>query len=63
MLSHLITAGYSEIDAAFANEGWNIGRWQEHKGYMMVFDEGNIEAGFAAELDIGPSKEVESGLL
>lgn len=30
---------------------------------MMVFDKGNIETGFAAELDIGPSKEVESGLL
>lgn len=29
----------------------------------MVFDEGNIEADLAAELDVGPGEEVKRGLL
>ena len=63
MFSDLISAGYTEVDSAFANESRNVGRGEKDEGYGVVFDEGDIEAGFTAELDVGAGEEVESGLL
>ena len=63
MFSDLISAGYTEVDSAFANESRNVGGGEKDEGYGVVFDEGDIKAGFAAELDVGAGEEVESGLL
>lgn len=63
MFSDLITAGYTEVDSAFANKGRDIGGGEEYECYGVVFDEGNVEAGFTAEFYIRTGEEVESGLL
>lgn len=63
MFSDLIPAGYTEVDSAFANEGGNVGGGEEDEGYRVVFDEGDVEAGFATELYVGAGEEVEGGLL
>ena len=63
MFGHLILACYTEIDSTFTDKGGDIGGGEEDEGYGVIFDEGDVEAGFAAELNIGPSEEVESGLL
>ncbi len=63
MLCDLVPAGYTEVDSTFTNEGRNIGGGKKDKGYRVVFDEGDVEAGFATELYIGAGKEVEGSLL
>ena len=63
MFGDLISACYTEIDSTFTDKGGDIGGGEEDEGYGVVFDEGDVEAGFAAELNIGTSEEVESGLL
>ena len=63
MFGDLISACYTEIDSAFTDKGGDIGSGEEDEGYGVIFDEGDVEAGFAAELNIGTSEKVESGLL
>ena len=63
MLGDLISASYTEVDSTFTDKGGDIGGGEEDEGYGVVFDEGDVEAGFAAELNIGTSEKVESGLL
>ena len=63
MFGYLIAAGYSEIDTAFANKGGDVGGGEEDEGNRVVFDEGNVETGLPAELDIRASEEVKGGLL
>ena len=63
MFGDLIPAGYTKVDSAFADKGWNVGGGKEDEGYRVVLDEGNVEAGFAAELYVGAGEEVETGLL
>lgn len=63
MFCDLITAGYTEVDSAFANKGGYIRGGEKDEGYGMVFDESDIEASLAAELYVGPGEEVKRGLL
>lgn len=63
MFGDLIPASYTEVDSAFANERRDIGGGEKDEGYGVVFDKGDIKAGFAAELYVGASEEVEGGLL
>ena len=63
MFGDLISAGYTEVDSTFTDKSRDIGGWEEDEGYGMVFDKGNVEAGFAAELYIGAGEEIESSLL
>ena len=63
MFGDLIPAGDTEVDSAFTDKGADVGGGEEDEGYRMVFDKGDIEAGFAAELYVGAGKEVEGGLL
>ena len=63
MFSHLITTCDSQIDSSFAHKGGNVGCGEENEGYRVVFHEGDIEAGFAPELDVGAGEEVEGCLL
>ena len=63
MFRNLVAAGYAKIDAAFADKGGDIGSGEEDEGNVVVFDEGNVEAGFTAELNVRASQEVEGGLL
>ena len=63
MFGNLISAGYTEVDSAFANKGRDIGGREEYEGYGVIFDESNVKAGFAAELYVGAGEEIKSGLL
>ena len=56
----LVVAGDTEIDAALTDEGRDVGGREEDESNWEVLDEGNVEAMFAAELDIGAFEEVES---
>ena len=63
MFCDLIAAGNTEVDSAFTNKGRDIGGGEKDEGYGVVFDEGDVEAGFAAELYVGAGEEIEGGLL
>ena len=63
MFGDLIPAGDTEVDSAFTNEGGDVGGGEEDESYRVVLDEGDVEAGFAAELYVRAGEEVESGLL
>lgn len=63
MFGDLIPAGYTKVDSTFTNECRNVGGREKDEGYGVVFDKGDIEAGFAAELYVGAGEEVEGGLL
>jgi hypothetical protein len=59
----LVTTGDTEVDAAFADEGRDVGGGQEDQRDGQILDERNVEAGFAAELDVAAGEEVKGGLL
>lgn len=63
MFCDLITTGYTEVNSAFTYKGRDIGGGEEDEGYRVVLDEGDVEAGFAAKLYVGPGEEVKGGLL
>lgn len=63
MLGDLVAASDSEIDAAFANEGRNVGGGQEDQRDGQVLDQRDVEAGFATELDVTAGEEIEGCLL
>lgn len=63
MLGDLVTAGDTDVDAALADEGGDVGGGQEDQGDREILDEGDIKAGFATELDVRAGEEVEGSLL
>ena len=63
VLRDLVAAGDAQVYATFADEGGDVGCGEEDQGDGEVLDEGDVEAGFAAELDVAAGEEVESGLL
>ncbi len=63
MFCDLISAGDTEVDSAFADKGGDISSGKEDEGYGMIFDERDVETGFATELYVGAGEEVEGGLL
>ena len=63
MFRNLITARYPQINPPFANKRWDICCREEDESDRLVFDEGDVEAGFAPELDVGAGEEVERCLL
>lgn len=58
MLGDLVTAGDTQIDASLSNEGGNVGGGQEDERDGEVLDEGDVETGFTAELDVAPGQQV-----
>ncbi|GAB1194090.1 hypothetical protein APSETT444_003331 [Aspergillus pseudonomiae] len=63
VLSDLVTTGDTEVDATFADEGGNICGGEEDEGNGEVLHKGDIEAGFATELNVNAGKEVQGCLL
>lgn len=63
MFFDLIPSRDSQIDPPFTDKSGDVSRGQEDECDGVVFDEGDVEAGRAAELDIGAGEEVEGGLL
>lgn len=63
VLLDLIPSGDSQVDAALANECRDVGGGQEDEGYREVLDEGNVEAVFSAELDVGAFEEIQGSLV
>lgn len=58
VLGDLIAASDTEIDAAFTDEGWDVGGGEEDERDGQVLDERDVEAGFATELDVTACEEV-----
>ena len=63
VLVDLVSACDAEVDAAFADEGGDVGRGEEDESDGVVLDEGEVEARFAFELYVGTGEEVEGCLL
>ena len=63
MLFDLVAAGDSEVNAAFADEGGDIGGGEEDEREGKVFDERNVEARVAVELNVRAVEEVEADLV
>lgn len=63
MLSDLVAAGNTQVNTALADEGGDVGSRQEDQGDGQVLDQRDVETGFAAELDVAASEQVESSLL
>ena len=63
VFGNLIAAGDTEINAALTDEGGDVCSGEEDEGDGEVLNQGNIQAGFAAELDITAGQKVQSGLL
>lgn len=63
MLGDLVAACDSDVDAAFTDEGRDIGGGKEDEGDGEVLDESDVEASFAAELHVTAGEEVEGCLL
>jgi hypothetical protein len=63
VLGDLVAASDAQIDAAVADEGRDVGGGQEDQRDGQVLDQRDVEAGFAAELDVTAGEEVESCLL
>lgn len=63
MLGDLVAASNTQVDAALAHEGRDVGGGQEDECDRQVLDQRDVEAGLATELDVTAGQEVESGLL
>lgn len=63
VLFDLVAAGDSEVNAAFADEGGDVGGGEEDEREREVLDERNVEARVAVELDVGAVEEVEADLV
>jgi hypothetical protein len=63
VLGDLVAPGYSQVNAALADKGGDVGGGQEHEGQRQVLDERDVEARVPVELDVGPVEEVETGLV
>jgi hypothetical protein len=58
---NLVPSGDSEIAAAFADKGRNVGSGEENQSNWEVLHKSDIKAVFAAELDVGTLEEVKCG--
>lgn len=58
MLGDLVEASDAEINLTLADECGDVGSREEDEGDGKVLDERNVEAVFAAELDVGSFEEV-----
>lgn len=63
MFGNLVAPCNTEIDAALANEGRNVCGGEEDKCDRQVLDQSEVEAVFAAELDIATGEQVKGCLL
>lgn len=63
VLGDLVAAGDTDVDATFTDEGGDVGSGEEDESDGKVLDEGDVEAGFAAELHVAAGEEVEGCLL
>lgn len=63
VLGNLVAASDAQIDAAFTDEGRDVGGRQEDQRDRQVLDQRDVEAGFTAELDVTAGEEVEGCLL
>jgi hypothetical protein len=63
VLFDLVAAGDSEVNTTFADEGGDVGGGEEDEREGEVFDERNVEARVAVELDVGAVEEVEADLV
>lgn len=52
MLGDLVPACDTKINTALADEGRDVGGGQEDERDWQVLDQRDVEAGFAAELDV-----------
>ena len=52
VLGDLVATRDAQVHAAFADERRDVGCGEEDQGDGQVLDEGDVEAGFAAELDV-----------
>ena len=53
MLGDLVSTCDTKIYSALTYEGRYIGCWKKDECNVMVFDKGNVQAGFSFELNIG----------
>lgn len=63
MFGDLVAACDTDVDAAFTDEGGDVSGGEEDEGDGEVFDEGDVKAGFTAELHVAAGEEVEGCLL
>ena len=63
MLGDLVATGDTKVDTALAHKGRDVGGRQEDQGDRKILDQGDVEAGLAAELDVAAGEEVKGGLL
>ena len=63
MLFDLVAAGDSEVNTALADEGGDVGGREEDEREGKVFDERNVEARVAVELNVRAVEEVEADLV
>jgi hypothetical protein len=59
----LVATSDADVNATLANEGGDVGGGQEDQGNGEILDEGDVETGFAAELNIRAGEEIEGCLL
>jgi hypothetical protein len=63
MLLDLVAACDTQIDAALANEGGDVGGREEDERERQVLNKRNVKARVTMELDVGAVKEVEADLV
>jgi hypothetical protein len=63
VFSDLVTAGDTDINAAFAHKGRNVGGGEEDKRNWVVLDQRDVKAGLAVELNIATGEQVKGGLV
>lgn len=63
MLGDLVAAGNTQVYTALAHKGGDVGGGQEDQSDGQVLDQGDVETGLAAELDVAAGEEVKGGLL
>lgn len=59
----LVTASDTKVNSALADESRDVGGREKDQRDWEVFDQGDVEAIFATELDVTAGEEVESSLL
>ena len=63
MFRNLITTCYPQINPPLAHKSRDVCCGEEDESDGLIFDKGDVEAGFAPELDVGAGEEVERCLL
>jgi hypothetical protein len=63
VLLDLVAACDTQIDAALANEGGDVGGREEDEREREVLDKRNVKARVAVELDVRAVEEVEADLV